>query len=153
MEIKKEMNVKNYSKKHKNKNNKIQKIIYDKIGNLKNYYYICIRFIKYKKNMAGIILAILGLGMLSRVFRIIRNLAFTIISVVGALMSLLVLMKYVYKWILIPGGKFIKWISLELWKCLQWLGNKSIEHFKYRNDDMYWYLCANSMDRISIKTI
>ena len=84
--------------------------------------------------MATLIILLIALEIISKVCKAIKDIALTIISIVGSLLGILILFRLIYEWILVPAFKAIKWICLKLWHGLRWLGNKMDKHFTYRNN-------------------
>lgn len=97
--------------------------------------------------MVTVLITLLGLGLLAKVLKLIKDIALTILSVVGSLIGILVFFRLLFKWVLVPMAKGIRWLAVKFWLFLQWLGNKMDEHFTYRNDNQYWVLVATSKDR------
>ena len=97
--------------------------------------------------MVTFIIFLLGIGILSKLLKLIKDIGFAVLSIVSSLIGILVLFRLIYKWILVPGLQLFKRICIIIKSGLILLGNAMEKHFSYRNDNKYWALVATSMDR------
>lgn len=93
--------------------------------------------------METIVIIFIGLAILLKVSKIIRNLALALVSFVVSILGTFL----IFKWIIKPLFKGIEWICLRIGESMQWIGDKIIDHYSYRDNNEYWYLVANSKDR------
>lgn len=101
--------------------------------------------------MATLIIFILGLTLLSKVCKIIKDIGVGLLSLVGSMIGILVFFRLLYKWVIHPLLDFVKWVGNQVWKFIKWLGLKMESHFAYRYDEKYWFLVATSKDRNQIR--
>ena len=97
--------------------------------------------------MATIFIIIVGLGILSKLAKITKDIIMSVLSLVVSLIGFLIIFRLFYKWIIVPLTKGITWIAKKIFYFLRWSGNTMNEHFKYRNDINFWNQVATSMDR------
>ena len=95
--------------------------------------------------MTTAIIILFIVGILVKVSEVIKNMAksflYTILSILGLVL--------LFKWVVKPLYKFLLWSGQNLWLGLKWVGNKMIEHYSYRTNDLYWFNVANSKDRLA----
>ena len=97
--------------------------------------------------MTTIFLIIGSTWILGKVCKAIKNIALAVLSLVGSLISILILIKLFEKWIIRPCIKAIIFLANKFLMVMQWVGDIMIKHFTYREDDDYWACVATSMDR------
>lgn len=90
--------------------------------------------------MVTILISLLGLGMLSKIFKVIKDISITILSVIFSLIGILLFFKLLYKWVLVPIAKGVKSLTKAICLFFQWLSIKIDKHFAYRNDNTYWII-------------
>ena len=95
--------------------------------------------------MTTAVIILFIVGILVKVSEVIKNVAKSFLYTVLLLLGLVLL----FKWVIKPLYKFLLWFGQNLWLGLKWVGNKMIEHYSYRTNDLYWFNVANSKDRLT----
>lgn len=95
--------------------------------------------------MTTAIIILFIVGILVKVSEVIKNVAKSFLYTVLSLLGLVLLFKMVVK----PLYRFLVWSGQKLWLGLKWIGNKMIEHYSYRTNELYWFNVANSKDRLA----
>ena len=95
--------------------------------------------------MKTAIIILFVVGILVKISQVIKNMAQSFLYTVLSLLGLILL----FKWVVKPLYKFLLWSAQKIWVGLKWIGNKMIEHYSYRTNDLYWYNVANSRDRLA----
>lgn len=94
--------------------------------------------------MTTAIIILFIVGILVKVSEVIKNVAKSFLYTILSLLGLILL----FKWVVKPLYKFLLWSGQNLLLGLKWVGNKMIEHYSYRSNDLYWFNVANSKDRL-----
>lgn len=97
--------------------------------------------------MISLITLFIGMNILSKAVKIIKDVVLSILSIVATLFGVLIFFRYLYKWIIVPLWKFLKWTFLKLKEGFFLLCEFLDRHYSYRQDNKYWREVATSMDR------